>query len=210
MKNKPTKTKRKGNTEENRKELDDIAKETKSIQHNSVILARNWSSDLVKKNQQKSSNKNNKLSTQQRIDSEIWTELNKQKNDIDTILERITVLEQKIENTYTPHKDKTNVLEETIISTTTRKDTETKEIYLNKVERLTIKRKERVNLFNTPRNKFKVGDRVRINNNYSGKYGNLFGRIGRVHKIGTSFVFIEIPGIPEKQQRAECNLDLVE
>ena len=210
MKNKPTKTKRKGNTEENRKELDDIAKETKSIQHNSVILARNWSSDRVKKNQQKSSDKNNKLSTQQRIDSEIWTELNKQKNDIDTILERISVLEQKIENTYTPHKDKTNVLEETIISTTTRKDTETKEIYLNKVERLTIKRKERVNLFNTPTNKFKVGDRVRINNNYSGKYGNLFGSIGRVHKIGTSFVFIEIPGIPEKQQRAECNLDLVE
>ena len=68
MKNKLTKTKGKGNIEENRKELDEIAKETKSIQHNSVILARNWSSDLVNKNQQKLSDKNNKLSTQKRID----------------------------------------------------------------------------------------------------------------------------------------------
>ena len=119
-------------------------------------------------------------------------------------------MEQKIEEIHTLHKDKTNILEETVVSTTTRADTETREIYFNKVERVTVKRKERVNLFDPPTNKFKVGDRVRITNNYSGKYGNLFGKIGKVHRIGTSFIFIEIPGIPEKQQRAECNLDLVE
>ena len=162
MKNKITEIKEKGDIEEYRKELNDLTEETKSIRHNSAVLATNWSSDLVNKKQQKSSNKNSKLSIQKRTDSEIWTELNKQKDNIETILERISVLEQKIEEIHTLHKDKTNILEETVISTTTRADTETKEIYFNKVERVTVKRKERDNLFNPPTNKFKVGDRVKI------------------------------------------------
>ena len=63
MKNKVTEIKEKGDIENYEKELKNLTKETKSIRHNSVVLASKWSSDLINKNQQKLSDKNSKLST---------------------------------------------------------------------------------------------------------------------------------------------------
>ena len=51
---------------------------------------------------------------------------------------------------------------------------------------------------------------MKITNYHIEKYGNLYGKIGKVHTVGKSFIFINIPNIPVIQQRAESNLELVE
>lgn len=67
-------------------------------------------------------------------------------------------------------------------------------------------KKKQIHLFKQPTDKFQVGDIVKINNHYKGKFGDLYGREATVEKIGTSFVFIRVPGISVLQQRAESNL----
>ena len=80
----------------------------------------------------------------------------------------------------------------------------------NKADKVFNKvKKTSINLFKRPSNKFNQGDIVKINNHYQGKYGDLYSREGVVHKVGKSFIFVRIEGIPVLQQRAEDNLVLI-
>ena len=76
-------------------------------------------------------------------------------------------------------------------------------------ELLKTSEKTRVYLTEKPSGKLKKGDKVRVINHYRGKYGDLFGKIGIIHEVGKSFIFIKIPNIPVLQQRTEANLQLI-
>ena len=129
--------------------------------------------------------------------------------EIYSALGNISVLEQKIQENSSTSRDKSNLLEETIVSTTTRSDIGDKEVYFNDTKRVTVRKKKKINLFVAPKGKFKEGDKVKNLNSYSGRYGNLAGKIGTVNTVGKIFIFIDIPGIHETQQRTENNLELV-
>lgn len=64
-------------------------------------------------------------------------------------------------------------------------------------------------LFKPPSSKFKIGDTVKITNHYKGRYGDLYGKQGEIHKIGKSFILLKLEGIPVLQQRAEDNIEFV-
>ena len=54
------------------------------------------------------------------------------------------------------------------------------------------------------------GDTVVITNDYkSKKYGSLKGRQGRVQRSSNTFVYLDIPGIPDEIPRGRGNVDLV-
>ncbi len=187
-------------------ELKKLKRTTELVRKETAQVAVTWSRDLVDfiGSTDQSSN-----STRKEDNAKFWVELNKQREKIDSALGKISVLEQKIQDSDLISEDKTNLLEETIVSTTTRSDIGDKEVYFNDTKRVTVKKKKKINLFSTPTGKFKEGDKVRILNSYSGRYGNLLGKIGTVNTIGKTFIFIDIPGIPETQQRTENNLELV-
>ena len=206
MKNKQGKSPKK-EIKEYEKELENLKRTTELIRKGTAQVAVDWSRDLVEYIECTNQNTN---STKGEDSSKFWVELNRQKEKIDTTLEKISVLEQKIQDSKLIASDKSNLLEETIVSTTTRSDIgDDKEVYFNDTKRVTIKKKKKINLFSAPTGKFKEGDKVRILNNYSGRYGNLSGKIGTINTIGKTFIFIDIPGIPETQQRTENNLELV-
>ena len=69
--------------------------------------------------------------------------------------------------------------------------------------------KDKVTLIKEPSGRIRIGDKVRVINKYIGKYGNLFGKIGTVVKVGKTFIFIDIPDIPTTQQRSESNVQLI-
>ena len=69
--------------------------------------------------------------------------------------------------------------------------------------------KDKVTLIKEPSGRIRIGDKVRVINKYIGKYGNLFGKIGTVVKVGKTFIFIDIPDVPTTQQRSESNVELI-
>ena len=119
----------------------------------------------------------------------------------------ISRVEQKVKRTTNKAKTPPSVVAERAdisrVEEKVKRTTNKADKVFNKVKKTSI------NLFKRPSNKFNQGDIVKINNHYQGKYGDLYSREGVVHKVGKSFIFVCIEGIPVLQQHAEENLVLI-